>query len=52
MSDRETLAARAMVQLMPKWAIEFDFDIVARAYAIADAQLKQKEFENESATCE
>jgi hypothetical protein len=52
MTDRETLAARAMVQLMPKWAIEFDFDIVARAYAIADAQLKQKELKNEPATCE
>ena len=52
MSDRETLAARAMVQLMPKWAIDFDFDIVQRSYAIADAQLKQEELKNEPATCE
>jgi hypothetical protein len=43
MSDRETLAARAMVQLMPQWAIDFNFDIVARAYEQADAQLKELE---------
>ncbi len=52
MTDRETLAARAMVQLMPKWAIEFDFDIVARSYAIADLQLETRKRENEPATCE
>jgi hypothetical protein len=49
MSDRDTLAARAMVRLMPQWAIEFNFDIVQRAYDIADAQLQQeKELEHET----
>lgn len=50
MSDRDTLAAREMVRLMPQWAIEFNFDIVQRAYELADAQLqdeKEPEYETD-----
>jgi hypothetical protein len=42
-THRDKLAADAVVQLLPKYCKRFDFDIVERAYAIADRTLKEIE---------
>ena len=42
-TQRDKLAADAVVQLLPKYCKRFDFDIVERAYAIADKTLKEIE---------
>ena len=42
-TQRDKLAADAMVQLLPKYVKKFDFDIVKKAYAIADKTLKEIE---------
>ena len=42
-TQRDKLAAYAVVQLLPKYCKRFDFDIVERAYAIADRTLKEIE---------
>ena len=42
-TQRDKLAADAVVQLLPKYVKKFDFDIVERAYAIADKTLKEIE---------
>lgn len=42
-TQRDKLAADAVVQLLPKYCKKFDFDIVERAYAIADKTLKEIE---------
>jgi hypothetical protein len=42
-TQRDKLAADAVVQLLPKYCKRFDFDIVERAYAIADRTLKEIE---------
>lgn len=42
-TQRDKLAADAVVQLLPKYVKRFDFDIVERAYAIADKTLKEIE---------
>ncbi len=42
-SKRDKLAADAVVQLLPKYVKKFDFDIVERAYKIADKTLKEIE---------
>ena len=42
-TQRDKLAADAVVQLLPKYCKRFDFDIVERAYSIADRTLKEIE---------
>ena len=42
-TQRDKLAADAVVQLLPKYCKRFDFDIVERAYDIADRTLKEIE---------
>lgn len=42
-THRDKLAADVVVQLLPKYVKKFDFDIVERAYAIADKTLKEIE---------
>jgi hypothetical protein len=42
-TQRDKLAADAVVELLPKYCKKFDFDIVERAYAIADKTLKEIE---------
>lgn len=42
-SQRDKLAADAVVELLPKYCKRFNFDIVERAYAIADKTLKEIE---------
>lgn len=42
-TQRDKLAADAVVQLLPKYCKRFDFDIVERAYAIAYKTLKEIE---------
>lgn len=42
-TQRDKLAADAMVELLPKYCKRFDFDIIERAYKIADRTLKEIE---------
>lgn len=42
-SQRDKLAADAVVELLPKYCKTFNFDIVERAYRIADKTLKEIE---------
>lgn len=43
MTERDKLAADAVIELLPKYCKKFNFDIVERAYAIADKTLKDTE---------
>jgi radical SAM superfamily enzyme len=49
-TERDKLAAEAVVELLPKYVKRFNFDIVERAYAIADKTLKEIE-RTKSETC-
>ena len=42
-TQRDKLAAQAVVELLPKYVKTFNFDIVERAYKIADKTLKEIE---------
>ena len=43
MTERDKLAVEAVVELLPRYAKRFDFDIVAIAYAMADETLTEIE---------
>ena len=43
MTDRDKLAVEAVIELLPRYAKRFDFDIVAIAYAMADKTLTEIE---------
>jgi hypothetical protein len=49
-TERDKLAAEAVVELLPKYCKRFNFDIVERAYAIADRTLKEIE-RSKNETC-
>jgi hypothetical protein len=42
-SQRDKLAAEAAIALLPRYTKRLDFDIIERAYAIADRTLKEIE---------
>lgn len=42
-SQRDKLAADAAIDLLPQYAKRLDFDIIERAYQIADRTLKEIE---------
>ena len=43
MSERDKLAIEAVIELLPRYAKRFDFDLVAIAYAMADETLTEIE---------
>ncbi len=43
MTDRDKLAVEAVIELLPRYAKRFNFDIVAIAYAMADETLTEIE---------
>jgi hypothetical protein len=43
MTERDKLAIEAVIELLPRYAKRFDFDLVAIAYAMADKTLTEIE---------
>jgi len=43
MTERDKLAIEAVIELLPRYAKRFDFDLVAIAYAMADETLTEIE---------
>lgn len=42
-TERDKLAIEAVIELLPRYAKRFDFDLVAIAYAMADETLTEIE---------